>query len=52
MNYNNHRKLKFIYVGIDCHKLTHTACIINCFYEKLDTYTFKNNVNDSKNYLR
>lgn len=48
MNYNNHRKLKFIYVGIDCHKQTHTACVINCFNEKLDTYTFKNNVNDFK----
>lgn len=52
MNYNNHRKLRFIYVGIDCHKLTHTACVINCFNEKLDTYTFKNNVNDFKKLLK
>lgn len=51
MNYSNHRKLKFIYVGIDCHKLTHTACVINCFNEKLDTYTFKNDVNDFEKLL-
>lgn len=51
MNYDNHRKLKFIYVGIDCHKQTHTACVINCFNEKLDTYTFKNNVNNFKKLL-
>ena len=51
MDYNNHPKLKFIYVGIDCHKLTHTACVKNCFNEILDMYTFKNNVNDFKKLL-
>lgn len=42
MNYNNHRKLGFVYVGIDCHKATHTACVISPFNEKLETLTFKN----------
>lgn len=32
-----------IYIGIDCHKRTHTAAIINCFNEKLDSVTFENN---------
>lgn len=42
MNYNHHRKLGFIYVGIDCHKTQHTACVINAFNEELDTLTFGN----------
>lgn len=42
MNYNNHRKLGFVYVGIDCHKETHTACVISPFNEKLETLTFNN----------
>lgn len=51
MNYNNQRKLKFIYVSIDYQKLTHTFCVINYFNEKLDMYTFKNNVNDFRKLL-
>ena len=46
MNYNNHPKMKHIYVGIDCHKQTHTAAVINCFNETLDTITFTNDIND------
>ena len=46
MNFYNHRKLGFIYVGIDCHKATHTACIISPFNDILDTMTFKNNKKD------
>jgi len=38
-----HPKTQYIYVGVDSHKLTHTATIINCFNEKLGTITFKNN---------
>lgn len=37
-----HPKMKHIYVGIDTHKKTHTAVIINCWNEKLDEITFDN----------
>lgn len=37
-----HKKMKYIYIGIDCHKKTHTATAINCFNEKLVTITFNN----------
>ena len=46
MNFYNHRKLGFIYVGIDCHKATHTAVIISPFNDKLDTLTLKNTKED------
>lgn len=46
MNYNDHPKMKHIYIGIDCHKHTHTAAVINCFNETLDMITFENNIND------
>ena len=39
MDYSNHPKMKHIYVGIDCHKLTHTAAVINPFNEKLDVFS-------------
>ena len=38
-----HPKTQYIYAGVDSHKLTHTATIIDCFNEKLGTITFKNN---------
>jgi len=50
--YDNHPKMKFIYVGIDCHKLRHTAGIINCFNEKLDTLTFKNKTEDFEKLIK
>jgi len=37
-----HKKLKHIYVGIDCHKTTHTASIINAFNDELGNITFNN----------
>jgi len=40
--YENHRKFKHIYIGVDCHKLTHTATIINAFKDNLDSITFNN----------
>ena len=43
MKTETHPKTQYIYVGVDSHKLTHTATIINCFNEKLGTITFKNN---------
>jgi len=36
------RKENFIYVGIDLHKETHTAVILNCWNEKLGEITFEN----------
>jgi transposase len=36
------RKENYIYVGIDLHKETHTAVILNCWNEKLDEITFDN----------
>lgn len=37
-----HYKEKFIYVGVDLHKDTHTAVIINCWHEKLGEIQFAN----------
>ena len=37
-----HPKTKHVYVGIDTHKRSHTAVIINCFGEKLGELTFEN----------
>jgi len=37
-----HHKEKFIYVGVDLHKDTHTAVIINGWYEKLGEIQFAN----------
>ena len=31
-----------VYVGVDIHRRTHTATIINCFFEKLGEITFRN----------
>lgn len=47
MNYEKHPKMKYIYIGIDTHKYQHTACLINCFNEKLGYITFDN---DSKGF--
>ena len=43
MIYNNHPKMKHIYVGVDTHKLEHTAVVIDCFNEQIDILTFNNN---------
>lgn len=37
-----HYKQKHIYIGVDLHKKTHTAVVINCWYEKLGEITFEN----------
>jgi len=37
-----HPKMRKIYVGVDTHKSTHTAVVINCFNEKLGEITFEN----------
>ena len=50
MNYNSHPKMKYLYIGIDCHKYKHVATLKNCFNEDLITITF-NNEKDGYNYL-
>lgn len=47
MNYNSHPKMKYLYIGVDCHKYTHVATFINCFNEKIITISFNN---DKKGY--
>lgn len=42
MNMNSHPKMNYLYVGIDCHKYTHTATMKNCFNETLGCITFNN----------
>lgn len=37
-----HKKENYIYVGVDLHKATHTAVIINCWNEKLGELTIEN----------
>ena len=37
-----HPKMQYTYVGIDSHKDTHTAVLLNCFFEKLGELTFDN----------
>ena len=37
-----HPKMAHVYVGVDIHKRTHTATIINCFFERLGEITFRN----------
>ena len=50
MNYNSHPKMKYLYIGIDCHKYKHVATLTNCFNEDLTTITF-NNDKDGYDYL-
>ena len=39
---NGHYKQKHIYVGVDLHKATHTAVIVDCWFEKLGEIQFEN----------
>ena len=41
-----HKKQNHIYVGLDLHKDTHTAVIIDCWDEKLDSITIENKPSD------
>lgn len=45
---NTHPKMNYIYIGVDCHKQTHTATLINCFNEKYETITFNNDLTGYK----
>ena len=42
MNYNSHPKMKYLYIGVDCHKYKHVATLKNCFNEKIITISFHN----------
>jgi transposase len=37
-----HPKMRYTYVGVDSHKDTHTAVLLDCFFEKLGEVTFNN----------
>ncbi len=52
MPMQQHKKMKYIYIGIDCHKKTHTATAINCFNEKLVTITFNNDKTGYQNLIK
>lgn len=47
-----HPKMKHIYIGVDTHKKTHTAAIINCFAEKLGEITIENRPSAFEGFLR
>jgi transposase len=47
----NHPKMKYTFVGVDSHKDTHCAFIINCFFEKIGTFTIKNAPNEFDGFL-
>ncbi len=47
-----HPKMKHVYVGIDIHRETHTAVIINCFGDKLGEITFLNKPSDFSKLLK
>ncbi len=44
----NLKKQDYIYVGVDLHKYSHTAVIVDCWNEKLDTITIENKPSDFK----
>lgn len=46
-----HPKMKYVYVGIDSHKDTHCAVILNCFFEKLGEITFTNAPSEFEKFL-
>ncbi|MGE5404790.1 MAG: IS110 family transposase [Candidatus Saccharibacteria bacterium] len=47
-----HPKMKYVYVGIDSHKDTHCAVILNCFFEKLGEITFPNVPSEFESFLK
>jgi len=47
-----HPKMKNVYVGVDTHKWTHTAVVINCFAEKLGEVTIQNRPAEFEGFLK
>jgi len=46
-----HPKMKKLFIGVDVHKRTHTAVIINCFTEKLGELRFDNNIKGFEKFI-
>lgn len=46
-----HKKQMFIYVGVDVHRKTHTASIINCWHEVLGEITFNNKPSEFMDFI-
>lgn len=46
-----HPKMKHVYVGLDSHKDTHCAVVLNCFFEKLGVINFNNIPSEFENFL-
>ena len=46
-----HPKMKKLFIGVDVHKRTHTAVIINCFTEKLGELRFENNIRGFEQFI-
>lgn len=47
-----HPKMKHVYVGVDIHRRTHTASIIDCFGDKLGHITFENKPTEFEKLVR
>lgn len=47
-----HPKMKYVYVGIDSHKDTHCAVMLDCFYEKVGEITFSNAPSEFEGFLK
>ncbi|HEY9061992.1 MAG TPA: IS110 family transposase [Pseudobacteroides sp.] len=47
-----HPRMKNLYVGVDLHRRTHTAVLINCFKEKLFEITFLNKPSEFETTLK
>ncbi|WP_139488125.1 IS110 family transposase [Brevibacillus dissolubilis] len=47
-----HQKQKHIYIGVDLHKRTHTAVIVNCWHEKLGEIQFDNSPSAFRNLIK
>jgi len=47
-----HQKMNYTYVGIDSHKNTHTAVLLDCFFEKLGKVTFNTMPSEYPAFLR
>lgn len=45
---NVQRRENYLYVGVDLHKKTHTAVLINCWNEKLDVIVVENKPSEFK----
>lgn len=47
----HHPKMQYTYVGVDSHKETHAAVLLDCFYEKIGAVSFGNRQEDFDTFL-